>query len=198
MLLNKDEKINNDLNNMKINECEEKKEINKNDDILKNKKKEKDIYTLKIENKLKKYEKNIREITLRTQAEIENIRRRASLDIEKAHKFSLERFTHDLLPVVDSLERALEIADRSNDISSIVQGIKLTLKVLLNTMYKFGIEVVNDINVPFNPDIHQAMSMVESNTIKPNYVSMIVQRGYTLNGRLLRPAMVTVTKSNLE
>lgn len=198
MLLNKDEKINDSVDNLQINENKEKKEINKNENELKKQKKEKDIYILEIENKLKKYENNLKENILRTQAEIENIRRRTSLDIEKAHKFALEKFTHELLPVVDSLERALEIADKSNDSSNIIKGIELTLKVLLNTMHKFGVEVVSDIHVPFNPEIHQAMSMVVSTKVKPNHVLMVVQRGYTLNGRLLRPAMVAVSKSNSE
>ncbi|MXP56614.1 nucleotide exchange factor GrpE [Pantoea sp. Mhis] len=138
---------------------------------------------------------DIRNIQLRSQAEIENIRRRTEMDIVKAHKFSLEKFTNELLPVIDSLERAVEITHKSNpELISTIEGIELTLKSLLNAVSKFGVEVINDINIPFNPDIHQAISMVESEDIAPNHVLMVVQRGYSLNGRLLRPAIVTVSK----
>ncbi|AKC31878.1 nucleotide exchange factor GrpE [Candidatus Pantoea carbekii] len=140
----------------------------------------------------------VRDIQLRSQAEIENIRRRTEIDLEKVHKFCLEKFVNELLPVIDNLERALEVSDKSNEkLSSIIEGIELTLKSLLDTVHKFGVEVINSTNVPFNPEIHQAMSMIESEEITPNYVLMVMQRGYTLNGRLLRPAMVTVTKAKL-
>lgn len=138
----------------------------------------------------------VREAQIRAQAEIENIRRRAELDVEKAHKFALEKFANELLPVIDSLERALEVADKANpDLTSMVEGIELTLKSLLGAVRKFGVEVIGDVNVPFNPELHQAMSMMESEDVAPNHVLMIMQRGYTLNGRLLRPAMVAVAKA---
>ncbi|QEW31137.1 nucleotide exchange factor GrpE [Erwinia billingiae] len=137
----------------------------------------------------------VREAQIRAQAEIENIRRRTELDVEKAHKFALEKFANELLPVIDSLERALEVADKSNpELNSMVEGIELTLKSLLGAVRKFGVEVIGDINVPFNPELHQAMSMMESEDVAPNHVLMVMQRGYTLNGRLLRPAMVAVAK----
>ncbi|THD29429.1 nucleotide exchange factor GrpE, partial [Pantoea sp. R102] len=133
---------------------------------------------------------------LRAQAEIENIRRRAEMDVEKAHKFALEKFANELLPVIDSLERALEVADKENtELASMIEGIELTLKSLLGAVRKFGVEVVGETNVPFNPDVHQAMSMMESEEVAPNHVLMVMQRGYTLNGRLLRPAMVAVSKA---
>lgn len=138
----------------------------------------------------------VREAQIRAQAEIENIRRRTELDVEKAHKFALEKFANELLPVIDSLERALEVADKSNpELNSMVEGIELTLKSLLGAVRKFGVEVIGDINVPFNPELHQAMSMMESEDVPPNHVLMVMQRGYTLNGRLLRPAMVAVAKA---
>ncbi|WP_338493793.1 nucleotide exchange factor GrpE [Erwinia aphidicola] len=138
----------------------------------------------------------VRDAQLRAQAEIENIRRRAELDVEKAHKFALEKFANELLPVIDSLERALEVADKENpELASMIEGIDLTMKSLLGAVRKFGVEVVGDTNVPFNPEVHQAMSMMESEEVAPNHVLMVMQRGYTLNGRLLRPAMVAVAKA---
>lgn len=138
----------------------------------------------------------VRDAQLRAQAEIENIRRRSELDVEKAHKFALEKFANELLPVIDSLERALEVADKSNpELAAMIEGIELTMKSLLGAVRKFGVEVVGDINVPFNPEVHQAMSMMESEDVAPNHVLMVMQRGYTLNGRLLRPAMVAVSKA---
>ena len=138
----------------------------------------------------------VRDAQLRAQAEIENIRRRAELDVEKAHKFALEKFANELLPVIDSLERALEVADKENpELASMIEGIELTMKSLLGAVRKFGVEVVGDTHVPFNPEVHQAMSMMESDDVEPNHVMMVMQRGYTLNGRLLRPAMVAVAKA---
>lgn len=137
-----------------------------------------------------------RDSLLRAKAEMDNVRRRTELDIEKAHKFALEKFAGDLLPVIDNLERALELADKNNpDLAAMIEGIELTLKSLLDAVRKYGIEVVGDTHVPFNPDVHQAMSMMESAEHQPNHVMMVMQKGYTLNGRLLRPAMVAVAKA---
>lgn len=189
------------MNNKNIESLKEEKNLNLKDDITKEKKilKKEDVNNLDVktlEEKIQKYKNEIKEIKLRTQAEIENIRRRTDIDIEKAHKFALERFCHDLLPVVDSLERALELSDKSNDkVLVIAEGIELTLKVLLNTIKKFGIKVLNNTNVVFNPEIHQAISTTASKDIKPNHVITIIQKGYTINDRLLRPAMVIVSKS---
>ncbi|PKH21879.1 nucleotide exchange factor GrpE [Enterobacterales bacterium CwR94] len=138
----------------------------------------------------------VRDAQLRAQAEIENIRRRTELDVEKAHKFALEKFSNELLPVIDSLERAIELADKENEaLKPMLEGIELTLKSLIDAVRKFGVEVVGDTHVPFNPELHQAMSMMESDEMAPNHVLMVMQRGYTLNGRLLRPAMVAVSKA---
>lgn len=149
-----------------------------------------------LETELAQLQTGVRDAQLRAQAEVENIRRRTEIDVEKAHKFALEKFANELLPVIDSLERALEVADKENPaLASMIEGIELTLKSLLGAVRKFGVEVVGDTNVPFNPEIHQAMSMMESDDVAPNHVMMVMQRGYTLNGRLLRPAMVAVAKA---
>ncbi|MBT0717837.1 nucleotide exchange factor GrpE [Rosenbergiella epipactidis] len=149
-----------------------------------------------LEKALAESQGGVREAQVRAQAEIENIRRRTEIDIEKAHKFALEKFANELLPVIDSLERALEVSNKENpELASMVEGIELTLKSLLDAVRKFGVEVVGDTHVPFNPDVHQAMSMIESADVAPNHVIMVMQRGYTLNGRLLRPAMVAVSKA---
>ncbi|ARJ42718.1 nucleotide exchange factor GrpE [Pantoea alhagi] len=149
-----------------------------------------------LEEQLAGLQNGVRDAQLRAQAEIENIRRRTELDVEKAHKFALEKFANELLPVIDSLERALEVADKTNpELNAMIEGIELTLKSLLAAVRKFGVEVVGETNVPFNPDVHQAMSMMESDDVAPNHVMMVMQRGYTLNGRLLRPAMVAVAKA---
>ncbi|QWA14023.1 nucleotide exchange factor GrpE [Sodalis ligni] len=137
-----------------------------------------------------------RDSMLRAKAEMENVRRRAELDVEKAHKFALEKFAGELLPVIDNLERGLDTADKSNsELTPLIEGIELTLKSLLDAVRKFGIEVVGDTHVPFDPAVHQAMTMLESDEHEPNQVMMVMQKGYTLNGRLLRPAMVAVSKA---
>lgn len=149
-----------------------------------------------LEAQLAEAQQRERDSLLRAKAEMENVRRRTELDIEKAHKFALEKFSADLLPVIDNLERALELADRNNpELAAMIEGIELTLKSLQDAVRKYGIEIVGDVNVPFNPDVHQAMSLMESDQHQPNHVMMVMQKGYTLNGRLLRPAMVAVSKA---
>lgn len=129
---------------------------------------------------------------------MENLRRRTELDIEKAHKFALEKFINELLPVIDSLDRALEVADKANpDMSAMVEGIELTLKSMLDVVRKFGVEVIAETNVPLDPNVHQAIAMVESDDVAPGNVLGIMQKGYTLNGRTIRAAMVTVAKAKL-
>ncbi|WP_112288175.1 nucleotide exchange factor GrpE [Rahnella sp. AN3-3W3] len=151
---------------------------------------------VELEAQLKELQQRERDSLLRAKAEVENIRRRTELDIEKAHKFALEKFSGELLPVIDNLERALDLADKSNsELAGLIEGVELTLKSLLDAVRKFGMEVVSDIHVPFNPELHQAMTMMESEELEPNHVMMVMQKGYTLNGRLLRPAMVAVSKA---
>ncbi|MDX7494087.1 nucleotide exchange factor GrpE [Providencia stuartii] len=148
-----------------------------------------------LEEQLAASQKVEREAMLRAHAEIENIRRRTEQDIEKAHKFALEKFSNELLPVIDNLERAIDAADHESETSkAMLEGLDLTLKTFLSAVGKFGIEVVGESNVPFNPEVHQAMTMVESPDHQPNQVIDVMQKGYLLNGRLLRPAMVIVSK----
>ncbi|AXH60842.1 nucleotide exchange factor GrpE [Providencia huaxiensis] len=148
-----------------------------------------------LEQQLEASQKTEREAMLRAHAEIENIRRRTEQDIEKAHKFALEKFSNELLPVIDNLERAIDAADHESEESkAMLEGLNLTLKTFLDAVAKFGIEPVSEVNVPFNPEVHQAMTMIESPDHQANHVINVMQKGYTLNNRLLRPAMVIVSK----
>jgi Molecular chaperone GrpE (heat shock protein) len=137
-----------------------------------------------------------RDGVLRIKAEMENLRRRTELDVEKAHKFALEKFVNELLPVLDSLDRALEVANKDNtDMAAMIEGIELTRKSMLDVVGKFGVQVVDAIDVPMDPNVHQAIAMVESEDIAPGNVLMVMQKGYTLNGRTIRAAMVSVAKA---
>lgn len=132
---------------------------------------------------------------LRSAAELQNVRRRAEQDVEKAHKFALERFAGDLLAVVDSLERGLEVSSSDNEaVKPIREGMDLTLKLLLDTLARHQLTPIDPVGEPFNPEHHQAMAMEESIHAEPNSVLKVFQKGYLLNGRLLRPAMVVVSK----
>ncbi len=132
---------------------------------------------------------------VRAAAEVENVRRRTAQDVEKAHKFALEKFANELLPVIDSLERALEVSNSDDEaIKPMLEGVELTLKSMLAAVSKFGIEQVNPVGEPFNPELHQAISMLPSEEFAANNVISVMQKGYALNGRLLRPAMVIVSR----
>ena len=132
---------------------------------------------------------------MRAQAELENVRRRAERDLENAHKFALEKFFLELLPVKDSLELGLEAARGENaDLAKLIEGTELTHKMLEDLMIKFGVCDIHPIDEPFNPELHQAMSLLESPDKEPNTVVAVMQKGYTLNDRLIRPAMVVVSK----
>mgnify|MGYP003424563250 FL=1 len=137
------------------------------------------------------------ESVLRSQAEMQNVRRRAERDVENAHKFALGKFSEDLLPVVDSLERALDAAGQldGESVRAMKDGIELTLKMFVDTLAKHGVQQVNPLGQPFNPEFHQAMSMVPNPDLAPNSVMAVLQKGYTLSGRLVRPAMVVVSKA---
>ncbi len=139
------------------------------------------------------------EQVLRAQAEVQNIRRRAEQDVEKAHKFALEKFVNDVLPVADNLERAItSMADMDVDqegTKAVLEGVELTHKTLLDALKRHQVEEVDPAGAPFDPQLHQAMSMVESADAEPNTVLNVFQKGYTLNGRLVRPAMVVVSKA---
>jgi molecular chaperone GrpE len=132
-----------------------------------------------------------RELQLRTAAEVENIRRRAARDVEQAHRFALEKFAQELLPVRDSLEIAAASAGTS-DAAALAAGQEATLKLLARAFDKFGLNVIDPAGVPFDPERHEAMAMQPSNTAEPGSVLQVIQRGYELNGRLLRPARVIV------
>ena len=131
---------------------------------------------------------------LRLQAEMQNIRRRAERDVESAHKFGLEKFANQLLPVVDNLQRALDAIDADNESQkAIYEGIDLTLKSFLDVLAQFKIEAIDPSGEPFDADYHQAVSMVPNPDVEPNTVLEVFQKGYKLNGRLMRPAMVVVS-----
>ncbi|GAB3483924.1 nucleotide exchange factor GrpE [Azotobacter salinestris] len=133
---------------------------------------------------------------LRAAAELQNVRRRAEQDVEKAHKFALERFAQDLLGVVDSLERGIELSDPSDEsIRPMREGMELTLKMFHDVLKRYQLEQLDPHGEPFNPEHHQAMAMEESDSAEPGSVLKVFQKGYLLSGRLLRPAMVVVSKA---
>ncbi len=132
---------------------------------------------------------------LRVQAEMQNVRRRAERDVENAHKFALDKFAADLLPVVDNLERALAAIDSSDEgQKSVAEGLKLTLKSFIEVLARFKIQAIDPAGQPFDAELHQAVSMVPNPDLEPNTVMDVFQKGYTLNGRLVRPAMVVVSQ----
>ncbi|MAD44397.1 MAG: nucleotide exchange factor GrpE [Oceanospirillaceae bacterium] len=137
---------------------------------------------------------DLKEQMLRMQAEMQNVRRRAEADVEKAHKFGVEKFANEMLTVVDNLERALAATPEDEATKAMREGVEMTLSGLVAGLEKFKVEAVDPQGETFNPDLHQAMSMVENADVDPNTVIAVMQKGYTLQGRLLRPAMVMVSK----
>jgi molecular chaperone GrpE len=131
---------------------------------------------------------------LRVQADAQNIRRRAEADVEKAHKFGQEKFSRELLSVLDNLERALAASPEDEATKSLRDGIEMTLQGFTSTLGKFNVEVIDPQGETFNPEYHQAMAMQENADFPPNTVMAVMQKGYSLHGRLLRPAMVMVSK----
>jgi len=132
------------------------------------------------------------ETVLRMKADIENQRRRNEKQVEDAHKFAAKKFIEELLPVADSMEMGLAA---EGNVDQIKEGVALTKKVFDSAMEKFGLEVVDPLGEKFNPDLHQAMAMQPSEEYEEGCVSAVMQKGYTLNGRLIRPAMVMVVKN---
>ena len=128
---------------------------------------------------------------LRAVAELDNVRKRAARDVENARRYALERFGKELLAVRDSLEMGIASAENAS-VESLLQGSEATLKVLGSTMQQFGIEEIEPVGEPFDPEMHEAISMQPSDSVEPGSVVTVVQKGYSLNGRLLRPAMVIV------
>jgi molecular chaperone GrpE len=133
---------------------------------------------------------------LRTKAEMDNLRRRTQKDLENAHKFALEKFVSELLPVLDSMALGLDAAKQENStVESLQQGTELTMNMLKQVFEKFNVAEVDPQGEKFNPDHHQAMSMQENHELEPNTVMAVMQKGYLLNDRLVRPAMVMVSKA---
>jgi molecular chaperone GrpE len=134
---------------------------------------------------------------LRLHADAQNIRRRAEQDIEKAHKYGQERLLSELLPVIDNLERALQASGTDDNalLLALKQGVELTLKSFVDCLRKFNVEMLDPVGEPFDPLFHQAIAMVESKTAEPDSVLSVMQKGYSLNGRVLRPAMVVVARA---
>ena len=147
-----------------------------------------------LEAQLAETAKKEQDLLLRTRAEIDNIRRRTEQDVEKAHKFALEKFAKDILNTIDNLERALATPRNTEDesVKALFDGVVLTLKELLATVARFGIEPVGAVGEAFNPDLHQAISMQPVEGFESNQITTVLQKGYLLNGRVIRPAMVMV------
>ena len=139
---------------------------------------------------------NAKDDLLRVQAEMQNLRRRTEQDIEKAHKYGQEKLSIELLAVMDNLERSQEAASDSEDeaVKAIRAGVDLTVKGFVDCFTKFNIETIDPLGEPFDPQLHQAMSMQENTESEPNTVIAVMQKGYTLHGRVIRPAMVMVSK----
>ncbi|AKU64103.1 molecular chaperone GrpE [Aggregatibacter aphrophilus] len=147
-----------------------------------------------LEAQLAETAKKEQDLLLRTRAEIDNIRRRTEQDVEKAHKFALEKFAKDILNTIDNLERALATPRNTEDesVKALFDGVELTLKELLATVARFGVEPVGAVGETFNPDLHQAISMQPVEGFESNQITTVLQKGYLLNGRVIRPAMVMV------
>jgi molecular chaperone GrpE len=135
-----------------------------------------------------------RDAALRAQAEMENLRKRTTRDIESAHKFALEKFVNELLPIMDSLSLGISAAENAEQVDELREGMDLTLKMFINAIDKFGVKEINPLNEKFNPEQHEAVSMQEIEGSESGTVVTVMQKGYELNGRLVRPAMVVVAK----
>ncbi|MBE2895673.1 nucleotide exchange factor GrpE [Pasteurellaceae bacterium HPA106] len=138
--------------------------------------------------------KQLQDLHLRNQAELQNVRRRAEQDVEKAHNFALEKFAKELLEIIDNLERAIasKPADIDESSKAMFDGVELTYKSLISTVNKFGISAVGEVGDVFNPDLHQAIAMNPTEGFESNQITQVLQKGYLLNGRVIRPAMVMV------
>ncbi|KGK42661.1 hypothetical protein LH51_05595 [Nitrincola sp. A-D6] len=145
---------------------------------------------------IERLKKEVLDTQLRAQAEIQNVRRRAEQDVEKAHKFALDKFAQELLPVLDSLERTIEACPAEDEATKALrEGAAMTLDLFVSSVAKFNLVSVDPTGEVFDPELHQAMSMVDAPDAEPNTVVAVMQKGYTLNGRLVRPAMVMVAKA---
>ena len=131
---------------------------------------------------------------VRAQAEMENLRKRAARDIENAHKYALEKFTNELLPIIDSLELGLSASAKAKNLDDLCKGMELTLEMFVTVMEKFGITMIEPKGEKFNPELHDAVSMQDTDDSNSGIIIEVMQKGYALNGRLIRPAMVVVAK----
>ncbi|MGI9229791.1 MAG: nucleotide exchange factor GrpE [Gammaproteobacteria bacterium] len=131
---------------------------------------------------------------MRAGAELDNMRKRAGRDIENAHKYALEKFVQELLPVLDSMQLGMDAAESADDLQGLKQGMDLTLKMLGDCLEKFGVTAHDPCGEQFNPELHEAVSTQQQQGAKPGQIISVMQKGYDLNGRLIRPAMVVVAK----
>jgi len=152
-----------------------------------------DAIKAKLEDANKKAESNW-DKALRAVAELDNVKKRAEKDIASAHKYALEKFVNSILPVLDSMEKATEVDADHKAVKTMQHGVNLTQKMLLDVLSRFGVEQIDPTHEVFDPHLHEAMSMVEAKDCEPNTVITVYQKGYTLNGRLVRPARVVVAK----
>jgi len=137
---------------------------------------------------------SLKDQILRMQAEMQNLRRRTEKDVQNAHKFGQEKLIKELLPILDNFDRAIEAAPEGGEVDPVLEGVRMTQGMMYSALEKFNVVTVDPMGEPFDPQVHQAMSMVENPLVEPNTVIAVMQKGYTLSGRLLRPAMVMVSK----
>ena len=182
----KNEELEQDLQSQKVDVEEQKNTEDPLEDAI--------ARVQELEAQLAETAKKEQDLLLRTRAEIDNIRRRTEQDVEKAHKFALEKFAKDILDTIDNLERALATPANTEDetVKALFDGVELTLKELLATVARFGVEPVGVVGEVFNPDLHQAISMQPMEGFETNQITTVLQKGYLLNGRVIRPAMVMV------
>lgn len=138
-----------------------------------------------------------RDLALRSEAEMQNLRKRSERDVQNAHKFGVERLVQNLLPVMDSLEKAIETSEQAQtpEDDPQLEGLRLCLKLFSEVLEKEGIVVVDPLGTPFDPNLHEALSLIENPDLEPNSVMAVIQKGYQLHERLVRPAMVMVSKA---
>lgn len=178
-------------------ESQEQAETVESNDANNSAEAETDVQALKAEIEALQQElTETKEQALRAVADAQNVKRRAEKDAENARKYALEKFAGELLVVADNMERAIDSADAEIEgLKPLLEGVELTQKSLLAVFEKFNIEQLNPEGEPFDPQLHQAMSMVPNPNVEPNTVIAVMQKGYNLNGRLVRPAMVMVSKA---
>ena len=138
------------------------------------------------------------DLVLRTKADAENLVRRAERNAESSAKFAIEKLCNELLEVMDGLDQGLQLQFESEEAKKVSEGMALTQRKLLSVLEKFGVKAIEAENQPFNPDLHEAMVAQENDTVAPNTVLMVLQKGYTLHGRLLRPSRVIVSRGPVQ